>query len=104
MSYSIAHLMAETAREKLMEQEMAAGSFPYKCRAHHPGIAAEITREDALARLTECAQRATEVWHASVIFISPPLAGSVHELDRVRIMYRVIMQHIAHHMLAVGQH
>lgn len=94
MSHSIAHTLATTACDRLVEQLFIA--------LHLRNISliddAPITREEALAQMTECAQRTTDLWRAAAIFIVPPLADAAHEMGRVRAMYRTCMRDIAMHM------
>lgn len=95
MSHSIAHALAETANNQLIEESNKALHIRGICLV---GNDAPITREEALAQMTECAQRATAIWRAATIFIVPPLADAAHEIGRVRSMYRVCMREIATHL------
>lgn len=94
MSHSIAHALATTACDRLVAELFKA--------LHIRNVSliddAPITREEALAQMAECAQQATTVWRAAAIFIVPPLADAVHELGRVRAMYRTCMRDIATHI------
>ena len=94
MSHSIAHALATTACDRLIEEANKALHIRGICLA----TGATITREEALAQIAECAQRATAIWRAAAIFIVLPLADATHEMSRVRSMYRVCMREIATHL------
>lgn len=97
MSHSIAHALATTACERLIEEQLKALQICGQSLADD----APFTREEALAQIAECTQRATMLWRAAAIFIVPPLADAAHEMGRVRVMYRTCMRAIATHMRSV---
>ena len=94
MSHSIAHALATTACNRLVEEQLQA----LHIRGQSLADDAPFTREEALAQMAECAQRATAIWRAAAIFIVPPLADAAHEMGRVRAMYRNCMHGIATHL------
>jgi hypothetical protein len=94
MSHSIAHALATTACDRLVEEALNA----LQIRSQSMADDAPFTREEALAQMAECAQRATTLWRAAAIFIVPPLADAAHEMGRVRATYRVCMRDIGTHL------
>ena len=100
MSHSIAHALAEKAINALLDEQMKASEF--QGRAIYSKSA--TAREEALAQITVCAQRCTELWRAAGFFIVPPLADAVPELDKVRGAYRSVMYRIGGHMAGVRNH